>query len=362
AAYSGDIEILKLILDAGAKINHTNDKVLPPLILALWEKHEHMAEFLLAAGVDVKRPSPTTGNSALSLALQDEFFDLALKIIDAGADVSHLDSNNGSALHIASEKADIEIVSRLLDAGASATINVATKGQGWTALHSATNKNRPHTVALLVQAGADVNARGYENRTALVYAAMNGMTDTVNLLLKHGADVNAADDHGWSPLIGAVFGKNAAIASTLIEAGADMNFKSKEGLTAYLYAILEEMPELAATLIDSGMDISGLEGTIALTAAARYKHMDLVKRLLSANVELDVLWSKTDHSPLISAVVSGDADIVQAIIDAGANPFMANKAGGTPLSGAQARQFTKIVEMIKKAQRNYQRKPSPNDD
>jgi ankyrin repeat protein len=48
-------------------------------------------------------------------------------------------------------------------------------------------------VQLLLEKGADVNAKNKYGRTALIYATERGYTEIVQLLLEKGADVNAKD-------------------------------------------------------------------------------------------------------------------------------------------------------------------------
>ncbi|MDP6417820.1 MAG: ankyrin repeat domain-containing protein, partial [Gammaproteobacteria bacterium] len=86
-------------------------------------------------------------------------------------------------------------------------------------------------VELLIAGGADVNAKGYRERTALHEAAANGKNEIVELLIAKGADVNAKDEDGWTPLHHpARYGKKE-VAKLLIANGADVNVKDRKGKT-----------------------------------------------------------------------------------------------------------------------------------
>lgn len=65
----------------------------------------------------------------------------------------------------------------------------------------ATSNNSVEVVKLLIDAGADVDARSEKGTTALMLAAKNSKgVDVINLLLEKGADVNARDDKGNTAL------------------------------------------------------------------------------------------------------------------------------------------------------------------
>ena len=111
-------------------------------------------------------------------------------------------------------------------------------------------------VELLINSGADINARGAirdyqrvataESRaksldrggfTPLLYAARENCRECAEILLKHGADVNKPDPSGVSPLVIAMMNSNWDIAKRLVEAGADVNQWDMYGLSPLAVAI-----------------------------------------------------------------------------------------------------------------------------
>jgi len=125
--------------------------------------------------------------------------EIALALIDAGADVNSQDSYGVSALMYAAISGSVEIMEKLIEDGA----DVNTKDQdGRTALIEvlATENDLPiDIIQSLCDAGADVNVRFSEGLTPLLLAA-SGNPDIVRLLVNAGADVNAKDDYGTTPL------------------------------------------------------------------------------------------------------------------------------------------------------------------
>jgi ankyrin repeat protein len=68
-----------------------------------------------------------------------------------------------------------------------------------TALHAALAGPEPGIAAVLIAAGADVNARQQAGNTPLHETAHAGLADLARLLLEHGADPTARDDDGHTP-------------------------------------------------------------------------------------------------------------------------------------------------------------------
>jgi uncharacterized protein len=91
------------------------------------------------------------------------------------------------------------LVKLLLDKGADP--NIAANNQlKVSPLHSACAISDYHIAGMLIDHGADVNARQMQNVTPLHSAAHNGQTQLAGLLIEHGADVNAKTDSGQTPL------------------------------------------------------------------------------------------------------------------------------------------------------------------
>lgn len=117
-------------------------------------------------------------------------------------------------------------------------------------------------VKQFLEKGAKVNARAESGktpgRTAIMWAASRGKKDIVSLLIDHGAEINAKDNwkgnrtvpegtDGWTPLIFAADSDHEQVVKVLIEKGADVNVKTKSGITALSLAQLwrnEEMIEI----------------------------------------------------------------------------------------------------------------------
>jgi uncharacterized protein len=93
---------------------------------------------------------------------------------------------------------------------------------------------------LLVENGADVNAKELKGWSVLHFAAQSNLPDLVKLLIEKGADINAQDDYGNTRLLNALSsfnGQSKDIIIELINAGADKDITNKSGISAYQFAM-----------------------------------------------------------------------------------------------------------------------------
>ena len=158
--------------------------------------------------------------------------------LETGANVQARTVTGVTALMLAE---DPVIVRMLLDAGADVDLR---DFQGKTALSISVFREDPAVLQLLIGAGADVQARTELGKTVL-NGAVGPVDDPeiIEALIAAGADVNAKDNVGWTPLLAAAQStEHPENIELLLAAGADATAKSYEGKTAFDYA--QENPAL----------------------------------------------------------------------------------------------------------------------
>jgi uncharacterized protein len=138
--------------------------------------------------------------------------------------------DNEPPLIQAVEAGDLKKAQKLISKGANVN---QTDNVGFPALSIAAGRRDEKMTKLLLEAGADVNARSATlNDSALARAAQNSNGETVLILLAAGAHVDDRDGAGGTPLFNAALKGDLEIVDALLSAGADVNARSSSGWTA----------------------------------------------------------------------------------------------------------------------------------
>ena len=184
-------------------------------------------------------------------------------------------------------------------------------------------------------------------------AATRGDAKAVRGALEDGADLEARDGQGRTALLLATHGNNVDAARELIEAGADVNAKDALQDSAYLYAGARGLDEILAMTLAHGADLRSTNryGGTALIPAAERGHVATVRTLLRAGVAVDHV-NRLHWTALLEAILLGDGgarhvQIVQLLLEAGADPELADGDGVTPLTHARQRGYTGIETLLR---------------
>ncbi|KAJ3108785.1 hypothetical protein HDU96_007435 [Phlyctochytrium bullatum] len=222
--------------------------------LAIHSGHAPTVELLLSKGVPVNQPpNALQPKPHLFLALEEHNLHILRLILECGADMT-IRYNGETALHRAARKNRPECLKVLLEFGADIE---ARSDEGVTPLGTAARSGQGECLSALLNAGADVDAVDEGGKTALAWATFEGRSDTVRFLVDRGASVNPASST-FSPLYAAVDGEREhimiSIVETLLEAGADANWRTSSGATVLHHALSKRRAVTAKVLLDAGAD------------------------------------------------------------------------------------------------------------
>ncbi|KAI9894511.1 MAG: hypothetical protein M1814_001865 [Vezdaea aestivalis] len=197
------------------------------------------------------------------------------------------------------------------------------KNSYFLTLFEAVKRGDDDKVSLLLQEkGFDIDLKELSSgRTALHEAVMNEQELVVKLLLENGADIEAKNSHGSTALVLAAFGGEEQIVKLLLENGADIEAKNSSGLTALLMAIpWNEV--VIKLLLERGADTEVKdeeEGQTPLHSTVKRKSHSAAKLLLATGADTEAKDEKAGGTALHWAADLGDILATQDLLEAGAD-------------------------------------------
>jgi len=270
AAAEGNTAVVRTLIEAGADINARLDSGFTPFFLAVREGRLDTAREFLARGIDVnatlqQRQAGDRGTSPLMLAVQNGHFELAIALVDAGANPNDVrtgftplhtiafvrkpdssDNSDPAPPAGAGRLTSLEFVREIVKRGANVDFRLA-KGaprqpntssridsDGATPFLFAADRSDVPLMRLLLELGADPLLPNLTNTTPLMAAAGLGTTEpleeageesealeAVNMLLDLGGDINGVDNNGDTPMHGAAYNIYPRVVNLLAKHGAD---------------------------------------------------------------------------------------------------------------------------------------------
>jgi ankyrin repeat protein len=326
ACYAGDVNIVKMLLDAGGDPNHYCNILSMDCITACFEKENsnNAQIFQLLRDKGLK-----FGENSFATACRYANLETVRNMVDMGVNVKgHWKDMN--AIFACVSTGNNSILEYLLNLGISA--NDLTKGL--TPLMITCNLKNLEASEILLKGGADPNILGKE-ATALYYAAASGSIELVKLLLKEGADPNLSRD-GNTPISVACGGGHLEIVIELLNAGADPGIPRSDGVTPLLLACEYDKVKIKENFEKAHYILKENVVDILLQYSEKVKKLDLDAHAVDGT------------TPLFASVSKNNEYLVKRLLECGAS---ASKACGgiSPLQLALHYNYANVANLLAQA-------------
>ena len=365
AAQQDDGAKVRALLSDKADVNAAQGDGMTALHWAAFKDDLEMVQLLLQAGANVKATTRIGALTPLILASKNGDAPIVAALLKAGADANGASTDGMTPLMAAAVSGNVDAAQVLLDHGAKVNAKEASHAQ--TALMFAAAQNRNAMVSFLAKRGAELNAtttvikldaakldddgnpipakKGDETitggnsfmggMTALLFAARDGNLDAVRALLDSGAAIDqvSGGEHS-TPLVIAIANGHYDVGKLLLDRGANPNIANVDGLTP-----------LFATINMQYAPVSWAPNP--LTDQEKVTHLELMKALLehgalpNARLQKKLWFSPSSHNQqwinpagataFWRAAQSTDVAAMRLLVQHGADPKIATNSGTTAL-------------------------------
>ncbi|MCE5187042.1 MAG: ankyrin repeat domain-containing protein [Planctomycetaceae bacterium] len=349
AAQMDNLEIVKLLIENGAYFHALCPDYRTLLDSEMYRPSPQIKRYLQE--IEQRRlskivePSWTQFIRPIQFVTEIDEEGLAAWMADAG-DLTRKDKQDRTLLHYLAEAGSdkIDLFETVVSALA-AEVNAADL-RGQTPLHLACADNAVQQCRILLDRGADVNARDRNENTPLCLLTRYHCNHTsypedelriAEMLLEKGADVNAADVFGCTPLLNlgeANMDCHLELTRLLIARGADLNRQDHQGNTFLLGAAEMGTAAMMKIAIEAGADLSirNYYG-MSIQKIARY----------DAEEKLQLLYQYKKDVTLPEAVYYSQSALVDQLIQNGADVNAKLDDGSTPLILASQRNDSAMI-------------------
>ena len=356
AARKGYINLVDVLIRYGATIDlltpsGVGDTKLNALHWACANDHCTVVEFLLDSGANIDALS-SHQDTPLLLALQNRHYQIARILIERGSNLAASEISGTSALILASSRGALDIVQLLLQKGADADKQNA---EGLTALHWATSWGHEQVVKELLHSGANSSIRCKQGALALNVAARRGNASIAHMLLEAGADPNEYDGSGCAAIHHAADVGCVKVIEILLDHKANIDLPVSEqsltiagNTTALNIAARHGKLEAVKSLIERGanIEIENAIHMVPLQSAAKAGRFDVVHLMMDSVKVLGRKGIDMISSSMIDAAMNNQGDIVQYLLDEGADPNHPGAGHYTALDGACNNGNVDIIHLL----------------
>ncbi|KAK1765324.1 ankyrin repeat-containing domain protein [Phialemonium atrogriseum] len=336
---------LKLPFRKRAKVDLEDRDGRTPLSYAVWNGNVAVVKLLLRAGAGANREDQI-GGTPLSYAICGGDEEVIKQLLKKGTQVGvrSEDSISKELLLSAAKMGHRGVVELLLEKGADTE---ARDESGKTPLQWAAENSQEGIVRLLLEKGANTEARDISGMTLLQGAAWRGYKGIVRLLLEKKADTEARDVFGQTPLGLAAKEGYEDIVRLLLDKGADTEARDESGKTLLQWAAENSQEGIVRLLLEKGANTEARDvfGQTLLQWAAWRGYKDIVRLLLEKGADTEAM-DISGKRLLCWAAKNGQEGIVRLLLEKGADTKAMDESGRTLLRWAAENGQEGIVRLL----------------
>ena len=356
--------VVEILLRKKPEVNVQNNNGVTALIAACINGHHQVVKFLLSKdpGINIQ---DNDGVTALMLACAIGHHQIVKLLLGKNPDINIQNKNEETALMLACVNGHHQVVELLMNKDPD--FNIQNNG-GFTALMAACLNGHDRVVQLLLSKKPDLNIRSNNGSTALMAACLNGHHMVVEVLLRNNPNINIPDHNGFSILILILafssdeffeeFGSHFAdklhlqlkqlqlnhfkILELLLDSHPD-HMHTFSGVKLHSIALAAGFNNFKAVeILIKKCDISLEDIIMAFTVACYYGHTSMMTLLSEKLTTL----SNNKKDILVAAAVGDIGTLVGMLFEVGMSPDTPLVAGITPLMIAAACGHSEIVDTL----------------
>ncbi|XP_053557366.1 ankyrin repeat and death domain-containing protein 1B isoform X3 [Bombina bombina] len=316
AAKKNDVKTMTELQEEKVNINAKNNHGLTVLHLAAWSANLNIVQMLIKAGANQKATNED-GMNVLHFAAQNnknDIVDYLLKDLQLN-DLNAPDKKGRKPFHLAAEKGHLTMINNLL----SVDLFTNEKDQdGNTALHLAAMNGHCEVLDVLIDLWENKDELNEQGATPFYMAVEGGHELCASHLLKAECNINITNNDGYSALHVAAQNGHRSLVNFLIANKIDFTPKPDDKNPPLHLAILHDHMSIVDELLEAGYDINviNVRNQSALHLAAELKNTDLVEKLLKTGCDLTIadkqgktalnVAARTNHTLIVDMIIKAD--------------------------------------------------------
>ncbi|XP_067660182.1 putative ankyrin repeat protein RF_0381 [Haliotis asinina] len=381
AAKCGHKDVFDVLVEGGADLSIMGKNKINTLHLACKGGNVEIIKYLLKHDTvdinsrDEKGWTPIMHGAKFG---HEDVFDV---LVEGGADLSLVNGDRETILHLACKGDNVEIIKYLLKHD---TVDINSRDEkGWTPIMHGASLGDKDVFDVLIDKGADLSQVGEDKETILHLACEGNNVEIIKYLLNHSiVDIDSRDEKGWTPIMHGASHGHKDVFDVLVEAGADLslvngyretilhlackggnveiikyllkhdtvgiNSRNMNGWTPVMHTVFEGHNDAFGVLVEAGVDLSQVtnDNETILHVACEWEHLGIIKYLLTHNtVDINSRddWGLT---PVMRATVMGRENAFNLLVKWRADLSLLDDCNDNILHLACRRDSIEIVKYL----------------